>query len=360
MPRTLTTLALLFLGAVPAFAQTGKSPADTFPTSLHATRTGKDHFYSGAHGGFEKLTGVPMGKLPCAACHAPERPDGSKVADTDYQPGCADCHKTPGDKVAESTCLSCHSRQALEMKVSTDVHRSKGMTCMNCHTVREMHGDGKAYASMHSPGAMDAKCETCHAKPAANPAHQAHGDKLACQACHVQTVVACNNCHFDSQVSGGGRRFSGPPMSNFLFLVRRDGSGKVHPATMQTLTYQKKSFVVIAPYSAHTIAKQARTCGDCHGSANVQAYAKTGKIAVTKWDAQASSFTTATGVVPVPPNWRTALTLDFLTYGGNAADPKTDPKAWTFLKHGTDLRQMLFAKPLTREQIEKLERSYGK
>lgn len=358
----LVAFGLALSGAVvtPANSQTGKPPSVTFPTSLHAARTGKNYFYGKAHGGFEKLTGVPMSKLPCTECHAPTLADGTKVDPKTYKPDCADCHKTPGDKVADATCLACHSRQGLEMKVSTDAHHAKGLTCMSCHTKREMHGDGKRYASQLSPGAMDAKCENCHAKLVANAAHQAHGAKLDCKACHTQTVVACDSCHFDSQVAGGGRRSFQPPMANFLFLVRREGSGKVHPATMQTLTYQGRSFVVISPYSAHTIAKQARGCGDCHGNANVQSYAKTGRIAVTKWDAQASSFTTATGVIPVPPDWRTALTLDFMTYKGDATDSKTDPKAWTFLKSGADLHQMLFARPLSKEQIEKLKESYEK
>jgi nitrate reductase cytochrome c-type subunit len=352
-------LVLISAGVTPAVSQTGKSPADTFATSLHAARTGKHHFYSKETGGFETLTGVPMA-LDCTQCHAPTLADGTKVDAKTYKPGCLDCHKTPGDKVADATCLSCHSRQALEMKVSTDVHHAKGMTCMSCHTKREMHGDGKRYVSQNSPGAMDAKCESCHSKPVANAAHQAHGGKLDCKACHTQSVIACNSCHFDSQVAGGGRRFFQPPMTNFLLLVRREGSGKVHPATMQTLTYKGKSFVVIASYSAHTIAKQARACGDCHGNANVQSYAKTGKIAVTQWDAQASRLSNATGVVPVPPDWRSALMLDFMTYTGNASDPKTDPNAWAFLKSGTDLQQMLFAQPLTKEQMEKLKQNYGK
>lgn len=357
----LLAFGLALSGATaPAISQTAKSIEETFPTSLHATRTGKNYFYGKAQGGFEKLTGVPLSSVDCMACHAPTLADGTKVDAGTYKPSCADCHKTPGDKVSDATCLGCHTRQGLEMKVSTDVHHAKGMTCMNCHTAREMHGDGKRYASMLSPGAMDAKCENCHAKPAVNAAHQAHGDKLACAACHTQTVVACSSCHFDSQVVGGGRRSIQPPMANFLFLVRRDGSNKVYPATMQTLTYKGKSFAVIVPYSAHTIAKQARGCGDCHGNANVQSYSKTGKIAVTQWDAQASMFSTVTGVVPVPPDWRTALTIDFMTYKGDAADPKTDPKAWAFLKHGTDSRQMLFAQPLTKEQIERLKQNYGK
>jgi hypothetical protein len=353
------TLALLTLSPTQAVSQITKSPSETFPTSLHATRPGKNHYYSMANGGFETLTGVPMATLMCTKCHAPTRPDGTKVDDKTYQPGCLDCHKTPGDKVSDATCIACHSRRGLEYKVSTDVHHAKGLTCTSCHTTREMHGDGKKYESLLSPGAMDAKCENCHTKPVSNAAHEAHGEKLDCKACHTQTAVACNSCHFESVVAGGGRRFF-QPMANFLFLVRRDGSDKVHPASMQTLTYKDKSFVVIAPYSAHTIAKQARVCGDCHGNANVQTYAKTGKIAVTTWDAQTSSLKTVTGVVPIPPDWRAALTFDYMTYKGDPTDEKTDPKAWAFLKSGTDMWHMMFARPLTKEQVEKLQQPYSK
>ena len=108
-----------------------------------------------------------------------------------------------------------------------------------------------------------------------------HEKSLDCSACHAQSVVSCNNCHFDSQVAGGGRRYYAPAVSGLTFLVRREGSGKIHTATMQTLVYKDKSFVVFAPYTAHSVTKKARACADCHDNANVRAYSASGKIAVT-------------------------------------------------------------------------------
>jgi hypothetical protein len=364
-------LPLLFSGgtsyaqqSTPAAGQL--SPEETFPTSLHKLRPGKNHFYSAKHGGFEQLTGVPMSQLPCLSCHAPTKADGTPIDNATYQPDCADCHKQPGDKVADSTCLGCHSRQGLERKTFTaDVHAAAGFTCMSCHSKREMHGDGKSYVSQLQDGAMDTKCQNCHQGfKNKNEAHDVHTKSLDCGTCHTQAVVSCNNCHFDSQVAGGGRRFNGLPMTDFTFLLRREssgktheGSGKIHTATMQTLIHKDKTFVVLAPYSAHSVTKKARACGDCHDNANVRAYSTTGKIAVTQWDAAANRIKGITGVVPVPPDWHTALTFDFVTYTGNAADPVTDPNAWAFARSGTDLRQMLFAQPLTAEQIEKLKQS---
>lgn len=55
-----------------------------------------------------------------------------------------------------------------------------------------------------------------------------------------------------------------------MLLVTRNG--KVHPANVQTLEYQGETFAAIAPFYAHTIAKNAVTgCSDCHGNASITA-----------------------------------------------------------------------------------------
>jgi len=349
-------IVLLQLAGGTSYAQQPLTPEESFPTSLHAIRPGKAHFYSAQHGGFEQLTGVPMSALPCTACHAPTKADGTPIDNATYQPDCADCHKQPGDKVADSVCLGCHSRQGLERtRFPDDVHLAAGLTCTSCHSEREMHGDGTSYVSQLDHGAMDTKCQNCHKGLVKNTAHTVHDKSLDCSACHAQSVITCNDCHFDSQVAGGGRRYYTPAASGFTFLLRREGSGKIHTGTMQTLVYKDKSFVVFAPYTAHSVTSKARPCADCHDNANIRAYSATGKMAITHWDASANELTTITGVVPVPPDWQTAFTFDHVTYTGDPANPVTDPNAWTFAKSGTDLRQMLFAEPLTAEQMAKLK-----
>ncbi|HKB52666.1 MAG TPA: JDVT-CTERM domain-containing protein [Ramlibacter sp.] len=359
MRRLVAVLVLLLLCAGgTSYAQQPLTPEETFPTSLHATRPGKQHFYAQQRGGFEQLTGVPMSDLPCTACHAPTKADGTPIDNATYKPDCTDCHKQEGDKVADSVCLGCHQRQGLEKtRFPDDVHAAAGFTCITCHTEREMHGDGTSYVSQLQQGAMDAKCQNCHqGMPTNIAAHDGvHLSSLDCNACHAQSVITCNDCHFDSQVAGGGRRYYAPAASGFTYLVRREGSGKIHTATMQTLVYKDKSFVVIAPYTAHSIAKKARTCADCHDNANLRAYSASGKMAITRWDASANKLKTIGGVVPVPPDWQTAFTFDHVTYTGDPASPVTDPNAWAFAKSGNDLQQMLFAEPLTAEQIKKLE-----
>jgi hypothetical protein len=344
---------------------------DKFPTSLHATRQGKAWWYSKDNGGFETLTNIPMSSLACQKCHAATYANGQPVDNATYTPGCNDCHDfTQGNTVKQETCLGCHSRQATEISLSatnaifTDVHRDKGFTCTKCHTKREMHGDGNAYKTMHDAGAFEVSCENSGCHPSAqlpvNTAHGIHQDKLYCNACHSKTVVSCYNCHFETEVQAHQKRFYGPPPINgFVMLVRREGSGKVTTASFQSLANAGKTFYAIGPFHGHTISKEARDCAECHNSQIVRNYNQTGKIAVAWWDTTAKKMANTKGVIPVPPDWKQALQLDFVDYTGNVNDPvkPLDPTKWVFLKSGADLNQMLYAEPLTNAQMQKLSLS---
>ena len=332
------------------------SATDTFPTSLHATRPGKDFWYKTANGGFESLTGVPMSTLPCEGCHnSTARPDGSVIEASTYVPSCADCHILPGaDTVAQETCIGCHSRQGNAHQFE-DFHRDTlGFTCMSCHSLREMHGDGNSYDAMWSEGAIDTKCENCHTTLASNTYHDTHAETVDCSGCHTLTVVTCNNCHLESMVEGKVKRFYSPPATGFQYLVRKKSTGKVTTGSMQSLTYEGNSFYAIGPFQGHTIVKNAKVCGDCHGNAAVTQYFNDGEITVTEWDDVAGTLNGPTGVIPVPPDWATAFQLDFVDYLGDPTSGVTDPDAWVFLKHGADGTQMMFADPLTAEQMNKL------
>jgi hypothetical protein len=331
-----------------------QDPAKTFPTSLHATREGKRTWYSKDNGGFEKLTNIPIEQLGCLKCHPGTYADGTKVDPATYTPSCKDCHAAPGQKVKQETCLKCHRRQGFEIANYPDVHRAKGMDCMACHTGEDVHGDGTAYKSWLEPGAVKAACEKCHTKLPANAAHAVHEKTVHCTSCHSQTVISCYNCHFESEVAAGIKRNYGV-MRDFALLLKRKGEGdKIYSGTLMTLSYQGKSFVALAPYRAHTITKQGRACTECHASEALKEYKNTGKITLSKWDGQKLVFTK--GVIPVPPDWQKALQLDFVDYKGDPKDPQTDPTKWVFLKSGADLMQMLYAEPLTEEQLKKLGR----
>jgi hypothetical protein len=328
---------------------------ETFRTSLHATRLGKATWYSRANGGFEGLTNVSISQMACMKCHPGTKADGTPIDPATYQPGCDDCHSSPGSSVSDQSCLKCHSRQAREMQFYSDAHRQQGFRCMSCHTLEDVHGDGKQYASWLEPGAVKVKCETCHTRVESNPAHNVHNRSVDCVACHTQSVVSCYNCHLPSEIQADRKRPHGL-IRDYLLLLRRKETGKVYTGSIMTLNYNDKTFLAVAPYRAHTIAKNARKCQDCHDNAALREYNETGKIVVTKWDG--SKVVNKKGVIPVPPDWRTAFQLDFVDYTGDPASPTTDPSKWVFLKTGADGKQMLYAEPLTAQQMQKLSQPY--
>lgn len=314
---------------------------ENFPTALHVTAQGMQTFYDlNPNDGFERFTNIPYADLRCKNCHEPSATGG-----------CGACHRIPvpilGSTVDASLsgpCGTCHGRQKAEVAHGfSDVHRDAGMGCMDCHTMEDMHGDGTTYPSMLAEGAIDASCEDCHTSLASNQAHDLHADDVDCSACHVQSVVTCYNCHFESEINDGVKRAIGQ-VTNWVFLLNRDG--KVHTGNFQSVKYQNHTMVGLAPYYAHTIARNARSCGDCHNSAALAQYLSTGSIDVATWNG--SSFTYAQGVVPVPPDYETALNFDFADY-----DPNT--QTWSFLKSGADAIQLLFGEPMTQEQMDKLD-----
>ncbi|MGB2985380.1 MAG: cytochrome c3 family protein [Phycisphaerae bacterium] len=349
-------------------------PADTFPTSFHGQRQATAYHYSAANGGFESISQVPITDLGCQACHKSPLADGTEVEAADYAPSCEDCHadrNNPGP-VADDICLGCHSRQAKERALLTDVHANAGMTCMACHTEREMHGDGTEYDSFLSEGAMDTRCENCHADgddpdaPIVEPeSHDIHQGKLHCSACHVQSVLTCYACHFETEaVAGIGKRWFGQaPRTGFKMLMNYDG--QVRTATFQSLTFGGSSFVGVVPFVSHSITKEGIACGDCHrqggaGNANIEEYVSDGQITVTAWDPEAEGadrLVGPEGVIPVVPDWETDLLFVFPVYTGepdDAIDMEANLPLFDLMDPDEQGRNLLFGEPLTQEQMDDL------
>jgi hypothetical protein len=346
-----------------------------FATSLHKTRKGMETWYLEEEGGFEQLTDVDYDTLACKNCH-------DKTAMPDWtEATCADCHKEGEETVADATCLGCHSRQGAERAnsgegkaVATDVHLAgeNPLSCSDCHSLTEMHGDGNSYDSQFDEGAMTTSCTQagCHETVASNSFHNAHQEDgestLSCSTCHMQAALTCANCHFDSEVDGLGK-FARRQVLNWRFLINRNG--KVDVGTLMTLKYTnesdtedpEKTFAVIAPYYAHTIAKNAVSgCGDCHNNLgsennlNCKSLKDTGALKLMTWNAGESNLDNVSGIIPVPPNYDEAFTVDFADI--TARDDDNKPTAWEFLEEGPDLWQMItrYGSPLTADQMAAL------
>lgn len=328
-----------------------------YTTSLHRTGQGKQTFYDeDPHGGFEQYVGVPYEELACKGCHTPGIGGAAKG-----ERGCLSCHETDDptkgavvDVGLEGACGTCHSRQKAEAALYEDVHRTAGMDCMSCHSLEDVHGDGTVYNSMLEEGAIDAACSDCHPSVSPNDYHTLHSQTLACNACHMQSVVTCNNCHIETELVTGAKLAYGQ-FSDWRFLVNRDG--KVHSGNYQSLIYHGKSIVAFAPFHAHTIRLDAvKDCSDCHGNEAVTDWFEDDdhRIDVVVWDPDGDdphgkNLTHMTGIIPVPPNFAEGgLRFDFVTL------TEIGSGEWEFVKTGADTYQILYATPLTEEQMEKI------
>jgi hypothetical protein len=162
--------------------------------------------------GFQDLDGTKPPRSPaeshvrklCGSCHlAVRKPNPGDLGFFSRGGGCAACHLAPprltgaptggrlhpdvSAAVSEQRCAGCHSRSGriamsyrgvVELEpgdprvtgklpdgrptgaAPPDVHAKAGMTCVDCHTDRELMGDGEAHQHAHE--ALEIRCADCH------------------------------------------------------------------------------------------------------------------------------------------------------------------------------------------------------
>jgi hypothetical protein len=340
-------------------------PFFTVPSSLHSTAEGMRTFYAALDGdenfsgsdGYEYITGVSYDELGCKNCHNSSKPD---EPDED---NCNNCHTDLvryQDEIENETCLGCHSRQGKEASLEfTDVHSDEYPNCVDCHSLKEVHGDGIMYDSMWDVGAMDTTCEGCHT--GVNPAgtaipdnHDAHNGKLHCSACHLKSVVTCYNCHFDSEVNGVGKIAhkavgSNDPAEGWVFLVNHNN--QVRAGNFQSLVYEGgNTFVAFAPFHSHAVTKEeARSCSDCHNSDVIQELEANDSIVVTSWDEKTGTVIQhAKGAIPVVDGKLEFAFVDLVD---------SEDKIWEFIGNTTENTQYGYCTPLSDDQVSMLKLS---
>ncbi len=321
-------------------AQAAGIPADRcfYARSLHFTNAGIAYWYAKDQGGIERITGKPIAETGClsAKCHVRD---------------CDTCHRINRDgKAAYTTdrlrlraaCARCHPVDPAD----ADVHFRRQMACLDCHTAREIHGDGTAWNTYMQPGALETRCETCHAQVGPSRSHTVHGDKLECVTCHTKEFPTCFNCHL-------GTRFEKHKdvqimVTDMLFLVNR--GGRVTTANFLSYVYGDKTMITLAPYFPHSVQKQGRACNDCHGTPAVAAV-RDGTLRLAEW--KDGKLAHPAGVIPVAEGM--AWNLVFLDYH---EDKDGAEGTWTPLAR-PEKPLVNFAgwcTPLSREQLGKLEK----
>ena len=208
-------------------------------------------------------------------------------------------------------------------KLPPDIHYLKGMACIDCHTRKEVMGDGQRHA--HFEEQLEVSCRTCHTsgrpgltekknplnnvsttaeppiltskldakehllKPplAAACDYKGH-QRLSCQSCHSTWVPQCYGCHVKRDMAethldkltlketpgwwSEGRsyiRYEQPALGLWNNRVM-----PITPGCQDIVTLQDKegkldrafSSLTMAAIDPHTTQAKGRTCVDCHTS----------------------------------------------------------------------------------------------
>jgi hypothetical protein len=149
------------------------------------------------------------------------------------------------------------------------------MTCTDCHTVKQLHGDGTAYMGRRDV-ANKPSCTQCHSadaevSDAAKEAHKEHGENVSCSACHTGSEYRqCSSCHLGegagaspAMILGDNPRKSGQLTTLRLIPTVRD--------TFKKVGIEQKNFDALPNYwdtVPHNVKKRTdrtRDCTTCHG-----------------------------------------------------------------------------------------------
>jgi len=148
-----SAMVILVLNYGVIAAEPASGPLGFFSNSLHYTGEGMRYWYEEA-GGFMAQTGIPYmsDQLDCKNCHVQSCDQCHAWMEEDkYQ------YSATTAKDMDNTCLPCHKREKATYNIgkasnTLDVHIAGGMTCMDCHSAEEVHGDGTFYHSISNPG----------------------------------------------------------------------------------------------------------------------------------------------------------------------------------------------------------------
>jgi len=155
----------------------------------------------------------------CAGCHA-SCGDCHVSRPTSVEGGLLEGHVFKAQPSMTNNCTACHgSRVGNEYlgkheNLKADVHFRQGrMTCIDCHTGHEMHGQPENCQECHQgpeasqvpppdhryDGVQLPSCESCHAKVTTGDdgviMHEQHASQLSCQVCHSVSYTSCDGCH---------------------------------------------------------------------------------------------------------------------------------------------------------------------
>ncbi len=242
----------------------GGCAACHFPYNDNATYQGEDETVQGKwpYSSSHRMSALPENKV-CQRCHN----RSGRIA-LSYQ-GLNDGNNglVPTKNGMPGPHLLGGLRNATS--ITPDIHFAKGMDCIDCHTSRDIMGDGYAYRNMYLQ--TEIRCEDCHGSPQKRPEHKAilreNAEPLRESVNYRRKTVRGDRMI----LTGKGRLYSNVYSEEDKVVVfdKRDG--------------QRHVSKVITGTPEHTIAGHERLeCYACHSHAVPQCYGCHTKYDMTK------------------------------------------------------------------------------
>ncbi len=134
------------------------------------------------------------------------------------------------------------------VRVTPDVHQTRGMDCIDCHTSSEVMGDGRR--AKHKGDQLQVRCEDCHARPlASQPAAKADAETLKLLALRKWPVTA------DQRL---GTTRSGGVLANVF--VTPEGTGQLRRKRTGEVNELRPPLEVCVEGAGHA----RLSCASCH------------------------------------------------------------------------------------------------
>ena len=225
-----------------------------FPYNDNATYQGQDQTVKGKwpHSASHKMAILPDNQV-CVRCH--NRSGRIALSYEGWNDGnnslVPSSGGTPGPKIIGGVRNVTH--------IQADIHHDKGMACIDCHTSRDIMGDGYAYRNMYQQ--TEITCEDCHGSATQPPQREAisrENEEVLRESGHYQRQMKQGDVMV---LTAKGRKYANVFVENDTIWLQGKHDGKLHESKVITGTPE------------HTIAGHERMeCYSCHSRSVAQCY----------------------------------------------------------------------------------------
>ncbi len=225
-----------------------------FPYNDNATYQGNDKTVKGKwpHSASHQMAILPDNKV-CVRCH--NRSGRIALSYEGWNDGnnslVPTAEGSPGPEIIGGVRNVTH--------IQADIHHDKGMECIDCHTSRDIMGDGYAYRNMYHQ--TEITCEDCHGSANEPPRREPisrENDEVLRESGHYKRQMKQGDVMV---LTAKGRKYSNVFVDNGKVWLQGKRDGKLHESRVITGTPE------------HTIAGHERMeCYACHSRTVAQCY----------------------------------------------------------------------------------------